>query len=96
MAANTVMAVVSGGVSAAVATPTDRIKLRMQAQSPTVRYTSLLNAFTTIVKTEGFAGLYKVRSALYYSLLLTSARELGLRRSAPHSWPALSCLCTNL
>lgn len=47
----------SGWFSAALCNPTDLIKVRMQAQS-SFNYTGLWNAFTSIVRNEGYAGLY--------------------------------------
>jgi len=48
-------------LGASVATPTDLIKIRMQADRGEVRrYKGLVHAFASIIKEEGFFGLWKV------------------------------------
>ena len=56
---------VSGSVGAAIANPTDLVKVRMQADASSVarggepRYRNLRHAVTHIIRHEGFKGLYK-------------------------------------
>jgi solute carrier family 25 protein 14/30 len=51
----------AGSIGAAIATPTDVLKVRMQADGANnrPRYRSTLEGFTTIARTEGIRGLYK-------------------------------------
>ncbi|OZJ06114.1 hypothetical protein BZG36_01059 [Bifiguratus adelaidae] len=51
----------SGMVGAAIANPTDLVKVRMQAYnpSPIPRYRGVGSAFAEIYRTEGWAGLYR-------------------------------------
>ncbi|XP_072302507.1 dicarboxylate carrier UCP2 isoform X1 [Eucyclogobius newberryi] len=53
----------TGALAVAVAQPTDVVKVRFQAQARSSgnvkRYSSTLNAYSTIAKEEGFAGLWK-------------------------------------
>eukprot|EP01120_Amphizonella_sp_Union-15-10_P002725 TRINITY_DN13026_c0_g1_i1.p1 TRINITY_DN13026_c0_g1~~TRINITY_DN13026_c0_g1_i1.p1 ORF type:complete len:301 (-),score=50.34 TRINITY_DN13026_c0_g1_i1:69-971(-) len=70
----------SGMVGAAIANPTDLIKVRMQsegklAQGQNPRYNSLTHAFHHIYKNEGLAGLYKgVSPTAQRAALLTAAQ----------------------
>ena len=52
---------ISGGVGSAIANPLDLVKTRLQASLPgsAQLYTSIFDAFTSIYRKEGFAGLYK-------------------------------------
>lgn len=50
---------VAGAVSSSIATPTDVLKVRMQAHSLTPRYKGLFHAFSTVYKEEGIAGLWR-------------------------------------
>eukprot|EP01111_Echinosteliopsis_oligospora_P001458 TRINITY_DN1219_c1_g1_i1.p1 TRINITY_DN1219_c1_g1~~TRINITY_DN1219_c1_g1_i1.p1 ORF type:complete len:268 (-),score=68.79 TRINITY_DN1219_c1_g1_i1:82-885(-) len=51
----------AGGLGAAVATPSDVVKVQMQAEGPvpSPRYRNTFHAFSTIWKSEGIRGLYK-------------------------------------
>ncbi|KAK5638694.1 hypothetical protein RI129_012989 [Pyrocoelia pectoralis] len=48
----------TGGLAVCMAQPTDVVKVRMQA-AKTVRYSSTIEAYKNIGKTEGFRGLWK-------------------------------------
>jgi solute carrier family 25 uncoupling protein 27 len=50
--------VVSGGIAAAIFTPTDLLKIRMQGSSGQ-KYRGLFHAFRTVVQEEGILGLWK-------------------------------------
>lgn len=54
-------ALVSGGIGAAIANPFDLIKTRFQSSLPNDKfpYSSTLDAFRTILKLDGWQGLYK-------------------------------------
>ena len=66
---NVLAGMVSGAFAAAVANPTDVLKVRMQAASngrwagPTARR-NVLSSFATIYREEGMRGLYRVSPAL--------------------------------
>lgn len=70
----------SGAVGAAIANPTDLVKVRMQAEGSLPvgqprRYKNTLDAFVKIFKSEGLAGLYKgVGPTTYRATLLTAAQ----------------------
>jgi len=49
---------VAGGVAAAVFTPTDLLKVRMQGSSDQ-RYKNIFHAFKTVIKEERITGLWK-------------------------------------
>ncbi|ELR23554.1 carrier superfamily protein [Acanthamoeba castellanii str. Neff] len=51
----------AGSIGAAIATPTDVLKVRMQAEGARdkPRYKNTLEGFVTIARTEGIRGLYK-------------------------------------
>jgi len=51
---------VAGGIGAAIANPTDVLKVRMQAAAGVAPYRNTWHGFTTILSTEGTAGLYRV------------------------------------
>ena len=54
--------ITTGGLAVLFAQPTDVVKVRMQAQrsgSSGSRYTGTMNAYTTIGRMEGLAGLWK-------------------------------------
>jgi hypothetical protein len=73
----------AGGLSAAVASPTDLIKVRMQGEGMMQErraYQSLPSAVTTIIRKEGFTGLYK-------GWIPTA------QRYAPSSYCACACVC---
>eukprot|EP01119_Soliformovum_irregulare_P013246 TRINITY_DN3514_c2_g1_i7.p1 TRINITY_DN3514_c2_g1~~TRINITY_DN3514_c2_g1_i7.p1 ORF type:complete len:111 (+),score=29.55 TRINITY_DN3514_c2_g1_i7:533-865(+) len=67
---------ISGATAAAIFTPTDVLKIRLQADVTGTRYTGLMNALQTIYKMEGLRnGLYKgVGITILRSALLTSAQ----------------------
>jgi hypothetical protein len=48
-----------GAFTAGAVTPADVIKTRMQAEGGMARYGTTMNAFRTVVKTEGWRSLYK-------------------------------------
>lgn len=52
---------IAGGIGAAIATPTDVVKVQLQAEGKVdvPRYTSTYNAFSTIGRKEGIKGLYR-------------------------------------
>jgi solute carrier family 25 protein 14/30 len=66
---------VAGGVSAAVFTPTDLLKVRMQG-SAGQRYKSLLHAIKTVVSEEKISGLWKGMGP-------TSQRAAGMPHDSP-------------
>ena len=56
--------ITTGGLAVLFAQPTDVVKVRMQAQVKSVtggrpRYTGTMNAYSTIARKEGMAGLWK-------------------------------------
>ena len=56
--------ITTGGLAVLFAQPTDVVKVRMQAQVKSVngarpRYSGTMNAYSTIARTEGMAGLWK-------------------------------------
>ncbi|KJE89769.1 solute carrier family 25 [Capsaspora owczarzaki ATCC 30864] len=51
--------VIAGAFSSSLATPTDVLKVRMQAQSSRPPYRGLVHAFSTIFKEEGVVGLWR-------------------------------------
>jgi hypothetical protein len=62
MAVSVLSGAAAGGLSAAVASPTDLIKVRMQGEGMMQErraYPSLPSAVTTIIRKEGLTGLYK-------------------------------------
>eukprot|EP00095_Tigriopus_kingsejongensis_P009378 snap_masked-scaffold732_size105256-processed-gene-0.13 protein:Tk09378 transcript:snap_masked-scaffold732_size105256-processed-gene-0.13-mRNA-1 annotation:"hypothetical protein DAPPUDRAFT_316658" len=56
---NVVCAVIAGGVSSAIANPTDVLKVRMQSQINLVHGSSLREGFTDIYVKEGLRGLWR-------------------------------------
>lgn len=68
----------SGGIGAAIANPTDVLKVRMQAEGPhqLKRYRSTWDGFRTIWKEEGIRGFYKGVSATTQRAMLLSAAML--------------------
>ena len=64
---------VSGGVGSAISTPTDLIKIRMQADTRSRQ--SMFAIFTNIVRTQGFTGLYRgVAPNTARAMILTSSQ----------------------
>eukprot|EP01031_Cornospumella_fuschlensis_P033175 gene33175-40137_t len=49
----------AGALSAALVTPTDVVKTRLQLKGGVERYGNMLNAYKTIIREEGFMALYK-------------------------------------
>lgn len=76
--------VTCGALASGLFNPCDVVKVRMQAdgmgaaKGTPARYSGLVNAFTTIGRTEGLGGLYKVRRA----------RAMGRRTHLTASLPA--------
>jgi hypothetical protein len=72
----------AGSVSAAIANPTDLVKVRLQAQAAAVpgvsnarRYNGTFDAFRSIVATEGVAGLYRgVGPTTQRAMILTASQ----------------------
>lgn len=58
--ANALCAVIAGGVSSAIANPTDVIKVRMQVAGTIGPSISLLNCFKDVYTQEGISGLWRV------------------------------------
>jgi len=56
---NIISAVGSGALSSAICNPTDLMKVRLQSGDFRYQYNGLLDAFSSIVKAEGWRGLYK-------------------------------------
>jgi len=56
---NLLSAAASGALSSAMCNPTDLIKVRLQGGDPKFQYRGMTDAFTSIVKLEGWKGLYK-------------------------------------
>ncbi|XP_062521323.1 kidney mitochondrial carrier protein 1-like isoform X2 [Corticium candelabrum] len=57
---NVISAVAAGGLAAAIANPTDVLKVRMQVGTPsTVSSRGMFSSFADIYKMEGFRGLYR-------------------------------------
>ncbi|ELR11388.1 ATP pump family protein protein ENTH domain epsin related family protein [Acanthamoeba castellanii str. Neff] len=67
---------VAGGVSAAVFTPTDLLKVRMQGSSGQ-RYRSLLHAIKTVVAEEKISGLWKGMGPTSQRAAVVAAAELA-------------------
>uniref|UniRef100_A0A7S2XEX3 Uncharacterized protein n=1 Tax=Lotharella oceanica TaxID=641309 RepID=A0A7S2XEX3_9EUKA len=76
-----VAGVTSGGFSSAVCTPTDLIKVRMQAGylrgSDTPTYRGVLHAAQSIVAEEGWLGLYRGVGPTTARAAIVAAAELG-------------------
>lgn len=55
--------ITTGGLAVLFAQPTDVVKVRMQAEARSLtgikRYSGTMNAYSTIAKKEGVAGLWK-------------------------------------
>lgn len=73
---------VSGAVGISVANPTDLVKVRMQAEGnlpPGVkpRYTGVMNAYSTIIKTEGVRGLWTGWGPAVFRNSIINATELA-------------------
>jgi len=77
---------VAGGVGAAIANPTDLIKIRMQAEGPEdiPRYKSTVHAFSTIIKNEGFLGLYRGTIATTQRAMIISAAMMPTYDHSKH------------
>eukprot|EP01121_Diplochlamys_sp_Union-15-3_P013895 TRINITY_DN4379_c0_g1_i1.p1 TRINITY_DN4379_c0_g1~~TRINITY_DN4379_c0_g1_i1.p1 ORF type:complete len:294 (-),score=40.52 TRINITY_DN4379_c0_g1_i1:22-903(-) len=68
---------VAGAVGSAIANPTDLIKVRMQAEigHSEKRYASTMDAFSSIYKSEGLAGLYRgVGPTTKRAMILTASQ----------------------
>jgi hypothetical protein len=64
----------SGAIGSSIASPTDLIKVRMQA-STGVAYASLLHAVQSIVQVDGVAGLWRgVVPTVQRAAILTGAQ----------------------
>lgn len=72
---------VSGTVGAAIATPTDLIKVRMQAYTNAPgaanRYRNCFDGFYQVYKHEGFRGLYKGIGPTVQRAVILTATQLG-------------------
>ncbi|EGG17660.1 mitochondrial substrate carrier family protein [Cavenderia fasciculata] len=68
---------ISGSVGACIANPSDLIKVRMQAKSGQHRYTSISTAFISIVREEGWRGLYKGTVPTTQRAALLTASQLS-------------------
>lgn len=72
---------VSGMIGAAVATPTDLIKVRMQAYTNAPgeanRYRNCVDGFYQVYKHEGFTGLYKGIGPTTNRAVILTATQLG-------------------
>lgn len=67
----------SGAVSSGLCTPTDLVKVRMQADKDGTRYRGVFSAFREIARTEGLAGLYEGVSPTVQRAMLVAAVELS-------------------
>ncbi|KAN0014479.1 hypothetical protein ACTFIU_000797 [Dictyostelium citrinum] len=66
---------VSGALGACITSPTDLIKVRMQASSKGVKYESISSAFKEIIAREGIKGLWKgVGPTTQRAALLTASQ----------------------
>ncbi|RUS14667.1 mitochondrial substrate carrier family protein ucpB [Endogone sp. FLAS-F59071] len=76
----------SGMTGAAIANPTDLVKVRMQAYnpSPTPRYRSVFSAFPDIYRTEGLSGLYRGVGPTMIRAALVTASQLATYDHAKH------------
>jgi hypothetical protein len=78
--------------------PADTVKTRMQvsAQRQQPQYKSVFSGFSTIIKTEGIAGLYRYASSALALACLVLPSNYGVRQSAPtarqHSCTAIGML----
>ena len=75
MATRILSGITSGAIAITVAQPTDVVKVRMQAKSGP-RYTSSLDAYRTIYRKEGVAGLWKGLGPNVVRNSLVNATEL--------------------
>jgi len=76
---------VSGAVGSGIANPTDLIKVRMQADSGNPRrYHGTIDAFTQLIKKEGFVGLYKGVGPTTYRATLLTATQLPAYDHSKH------------
>jgi len=67
---------VAGGVAAAVFTPTDLLKVRMQGSSDQ-RYKNIFHAFKTVIKEERITGLWKGMGPTSQRAAVVAAAELA-------------------
>jgi len=72
----------SGAVGAAIANPTDLVKVRMQAEGKLLpgqqpRYKNTLQAFQNIYQTEGIKGLYRGVSPTTQRAAILTASQLS-------------------
>ncbi|PRP79358.1 mitochondrial substrate carrier family protein ucpB-like, partial [Planoprotostelium fungivorum] len=68
----------TGAFAAAIATPTDLIKVRMQASSKSQsRYNGLTDAFISIARTEGLKGLWRGWGPTVQRAAIVNAAELS-------------------
>lgn len=56
---NLISAAASGALSSALCNPTDLVKVRLQGGDPKFQYRGMTDAFSSIVRLEGWKGLYK-------------------------------------
>jgi solute carrier family 25 (mitochondrial carrier), member 14/30 len=56
---NAILAMVAGAISAAIANPTDVLKVRLQVQGRQVKNTSMARCFAEIYQNEGIRGLWR-------------------------------------
>eukprot|EP00004_Rigifila_ramosa_P016336 TRINITY_DN3869_c0_g1_i1.p1 TRINITY_DN3869_c0_g1~~TRINITY_DN3869_c0_g1_i1.p1 ORF type:complete len:301 (-),score=49.99 TRINITY_DN3869_c0_g1_i1:29-931(-) len=73
---------VSGSIGAAIATPTDLVKVRMQAGG--TQYKGVFHAFATIYRAEGFAGLYRGVGPTVQRATILTATQLPVYDHSKH------------
>jgi hypothetical protein len=83
----------AGSIGAAIATPTDVLKVRMQAEEAgrPPRYKSTLDGFVTIARTEGISGLYRgwvptVQRACVLSAAMMASYDHSKQYLLRHQW----------
>eukprot|EP00744_Colponema_vietnamica_P006952 GILI01010038.1.p1 GENE.GILI01010038.1~~GILI01010038.1.p1 ORF type:complete len:302 (-),score=100.51 GILI01010038.1:184-1089(-) len=67
----------AGAFGALIANPTDLIKIRMQADIAGTRYKHTLDAFQSIIKDEGFFGMWKGCTPNIQRAIIVNAAELA-------------------
>jgi len=74
----------AGAISAGICTPTDVIKIRMQAGCFSKKYDSTLGAFLTIIREEGLRGIYKGTIPTSQRAAIIACTELSIYDESKH------------
>jgi len=74
----------AGAISAGICTPTDVIKIRMQSVSYSKKYDTTATALITIIREEGFRGLYKGTLPTCQRAAIIACTELSIYDESKH------------